>query len=149
MASSNTANWSVYSPNGQANVEGGCCRDLKGPNISHLHWVPPEHTWLPQVISKADNYSSGMHWRIKVKSENYRQEDPSARAERGKVAFDWPHCPSLRLRGQARYRAPNCLTSKNHITSEVRRTGENRRSRYNGQDIKVFLSSLLPLANNE
>lgn len=76
----------------------GYCRDLKDPNISYLHWVPPEHSWLPQVISKPDNYSSGTNWHIKVKSENYCQEDPNAKAQRGKVAFDWPQCPFYKAR---------------------------------------------------
>lgn len=62
-------------------LRGYCC-DLKDRNISHLHWVPPEYTWLPQVISKPDNYSSGTNWNIKVKSENYHQEDLKAKAER-------------------------------------------------------------------
>ena len=96
MASSNTANWRVYSRKGKADIE-GLLWWFDGPKYPHLHWVPPECTWLPQVISKPDNYSSGTNWHIKVKSENYCQKHPEAGAERGKVAFDWPQCPSFNL----------------------------------------------------
>lgn len=93
------------------------CGDFKDQNIPNLHWGPPEYTWLPWVISKADNYSSGTNWHIKVKSENYRQESPKARSEREER---WPLIDRIALRSnQQAYavelrtfqKASNCFTS--------------------------------------
>lgn len=102
MASSNTANWSVYSRNRKANVE-ELSWWFQGPKYlqfalraTRTHLTPTTYQQSRQLFIRPK-----LARQSKIR-ELLPGKNPKAATERGKMASDWPRCPSLNLPAQTR-----------------------------------------------
>lgn len=112
MASSNTANWSVYSRNRKANVE-ELSWWFQGPKYlqfalraTRTHLTPTSYQQSRQLFIR---HKLARQSKIR---ELLSGKNPKATVERGKMAFDWPRCPSLNLPGPNPVCLRECRTAK-------------------------------------
>lgn len=107
MASSNTANWSVYSRNRKANVE-ELSWWFQGPKYLQFALRATRTPLTPTTYQQ----SRQLFIRHKLARQSKIREllsgkNPKAATERGKMASDWPRCPSLNLPAWTR-QTPHC-----------------------------------------
>lgn len=120
MASSNTANWSVYSRNRKANVE-ELSWWFQGPKYlqfalraTRTHLTPTTYQQSRQLFIR---HKLARQSKIR---ELLSGKNPKAATERGKMASDWPRCPSLNLPARTRPNSALLWCSAQHkgLTSE-------------------------------
>lgn len=102
MASSNTANWSVYSRNRKANVEElswwfqGAKYLQFALRASRTHLTPTTYQQSRQLFIR---HKLARQSKIR---DLLSGKIPKAATERGKTASDWPRCPLLNLPARTR-----------------------------------------------
>lgn len=123
MASSNTANWSVYSRNGEANVE-GLLSWFEGPkylpfalSATRIHLTPTSYQQTRQLFI-----------RHKLAHQSQIRELPSGRPQskgwerkRGLWLTVLPFAQSTSHTVRAFHKATNLLCEWNHTTFEVKK----------------------------